>query len=1333
MATKNIRRVLSGRAIAFCILMLCMSGIGIQAEVFKVEPITYTISGKAGVGGVTMRGLPDGPIVTDQDGYYNVKVPYGWSGEVTPTKEGYTFEPATRTYSKVQGDQISQDYIAKVLTFTISGTTGVQGVLLKGLPENPISDAKGAYSATVRFGFSGTVQPTKEGYTFKPESRTYENVTQDLTDQSFTALAITYVISGSTGVGGVELRGLPGNPVSNEAGAYSVEVPYAWSGTVTPTKEGYVFTPSSRKYDDLASGEMDQNYRAALQTFIISGNVGVGGVVMEGLPRRPVSNTDGSYTDTVDYGWSGTVKPIKEGYTFEPATRSYDHVIADETNQGYTANPITFTISGRTGLAGVVLQGLPNDPVSGSGGVYNATVPYGWDGTVTPTKEGYKFEPASRTYSKVTSDRENQDYTAELIKLIISGRTGVAGVVLDGLPGNPVSDKDGAYSVRVDYHWSGTVMPMKEGYTFTPQSRQYSQVTADETNQDYTATLQKRMISGVVSSKEGPLQDVTLSAVGTEATATTNGNGEYKLEVDYGWSGNVTPSKKGYTFDPAQREYELIAHDRTNQGYTAERIKVVIADTIVMNGIPLEGVLVTADNGGGSAVTDADGKFSVKVPYGWSGQVTPTKEGFNFNPPHKSFSNVTEDVNLEGKPLRPKVTTPPAPKVTTPPTPKVTRPPAPTTPSQEPVPPAPESPPGAEQYTTEKQRLQQEVDKLRGKLDQLLAQMDEARPSPQAPTVQPFDPNALRQVPEAPSPKPQIPQEPPTYVGPTVYQEPSAVGPLINAVFVETDLREALRQLASQAKVDIYTDGTVKGKVTCRLRNMPLDKALQIVLKDTGYAFKEIPNSYLVYTPISNVFLDTPLREALQTIATQAGVTIIPDATVTGTVTADLQKMPLETALEMVLAGTGYVVSKKDDYYLVSSANPEDPQFRQASITRHVKLNYMAADTAISLLSTAFQQYVQAETTTHTVVITAPPSIVERIMNDLKAMDIPARHVMLDARLVVMERGNLINLGIEWGWPTMRLGTFSDYTRHGLGTDDRDPPASQASWPWGVQIGYTPDSVFTDSLMLTLNLLEENGEADIIANPQVLAQDGRQALIQVMNEEYYMMTVPEAFTGFYSRAELERIESGTRLTITPRITDNDEITLDVAVEVSDSIPRGRGSDLPVVTRRTASNTVTVKDGGTVALAGLTENRSRKKEKRVPGLSSIPVLGNLFKNSEDDKSIREVAVFITAHLIPESQQLIELGKPSAQMQQRTMPTRPQAQQLPGREFERNVRESLSYSMPSSRVQQPSEDQFEGRLRESLSHSIGPSRVQQPADDQFERRLRESLAASQQSTR
>jgi type II secretory pathway component GspD/PulD (secretin) len=75
--------------------------------------------------------------------------------------------------------------------------------------------------------------------------------------------------------------------------------------------------------------------------------------------------------------------------------------------------------------------------------------------------------------------------------------------------------------------------------------------------------------------------------------------------------------------------------------------------------------------------------------------------------------------------------------------------------------------------------------------------------------------------------------------------------------------------------------------------------------------------------------------------------------------------------------------------------------------------------------------------------------------------------------------------------------------------------------------------------------------------------------------------------------------------------------------------------LPVVTRRITNNTVTVKDGGTVAIAGLTENRKQTAESKVPGLSALPIVGKaLFTNNDDNKSSREIAVFVTARLVPE---------------------------------------------------------------------------------------------------
>jgi len=69
----------------------------------------------------------------------------------------------------------------------------------------------------------------------------------------------------------------------------------------------------------------------------------------------------------------------------------------------------TFTISGNTGVFDVTMTGLPGDPVTDRNGSYTATVNYGWSGTVTPTREGYSFEPASKVYSNLISDQANDN------------------------------------------------------------------------------------------------------------------------------------------------------------------------------------------------------------------------------------------------------------------------------------------------------------------------------------------------------------------------------------------------------------------------------------------------------------------------------------------------------------------------------------------------------------------------------------------------------------------------------------------------------------------------------------------------------------------------------------------------------------------------------------------------------------------------------------------------------------------------------------------------------------------------------------------------------------
>ncbi|MHC4519806.1 MAG: hypothetical protein ACYTAS_14555, partial [Planctomycetota bacterium] len=117
--------------------------------------------------------------------------------------------------------------------------------------------------------------------------------------------------------------------------------------------------------------------------------------------------------------------------------------------------------------------------------------------------------------------------------------------------------------------------------------------------------------------------------------------GRYEAVVPYGWSGDVVPKKDGFAFEPARRSYERVTGHRRNEDYQARPETVVISDVVQVEPEgPLEGVTVSAEPGDASDITDFQGRFTIRVPYGWSGQLKLTKEGYDFSDQLR-YTNVT--------------------------------------------------------------------------------------------------------------------------------------------------------------------------------------------------------------------------------------------------------------------------------------------------------------------------------------------------------------------------------------------------------------------------------------------------------------------------------------------------------------------------------------------------------------------------------------------------------------------------------------------------------------------------------------------------------------------
>ena len=491
-------------------------------QTYTTSVAPYAISGSLGAAGAgATLSYTDGAARTataDGSGNYSFNVSAGWSGTVTPVKPGYTFSPASLNYSGVQADQTAQDFTPSgPITYAISGSLGVAGATLAytdGIARTAIADGSGNYALTVSYDWSGTVTPSLAGFSFAPANRSYSGVLADQTSQSYTPSALTYVISGALGASGAGATlsytdGSPRTASADGSGNYAFTVSYNWSGTVTPAKTGFTFAPTSRNYTSVQANQPAQTYTPSAITYTISGSLdasGAGAILAytDGTAKTVIADGSGNYAFTVSYNWSGAVTPAKAGYTFVPPSLSYANVLASQTTQNYIPVAITYTVSGTAGAGSTLsyTDGSPKTATADGSGNYSFTVSYNWSGAVTPSKTGFTFAPPSRNYTSVEANQPAQTYTPEAITYTISGTLGANGAggtlaYTDGSAKTASADGSGNYAFTVSYNWSGTVTPAKTGYLFTPASMGYTQVLANQTDQNYQTTVNpNRTVSG---------------------------------------------------------------------------------------------------------------------------------------------------------------------------------------------------------------------------------------------------------------------------------------------------------------------------------------------------------------------------------------------------------------------------------------------------------------------------------------------------------------------------------------------------------------------------------------------------------------------------------------------------------------------------------------------------------------------------------------------------------------------------------------------------------------------------------------------------------------------
>jgi len=360
---------------------------------------------------------------------------------------------------------------------------------------------------------------------------------------------------------------------------------------------------------------------------------------------------------------------------------------------------------------------------------------------------------------------------------------------------------------------------------------------------------------------------------------------------------------------------------------------------------------------------------------------------------------------------------------------------------------------------------------------------------------------------------------------------------------------------------------------------------------------------------VNTMFFHTDIREALDEISLQTGVNIIYDDSVRGTVSLDLEDVPLEEALRRVLIGQGISFRKIDDFYLVGMPDPRSPAFQEIAESETFRVEYISVNDALDLLPAFYDQFLQASTTLERITITATPEIIESFQEDLERIDQREPQVKLQMVVTEVSKEAMQELG-------------ADFLNFSFDIEETIED------PWEMFLGMARGIVTLETdvfgqFLTELKLLERDKKAEIAADPWVIVSNRETASLFVGEEQVLILEPEEA------AARVERIDVGVELEITPRVVNNEEVQVIFSPKISHFSEEGdRGFK---VRRSELDTTVYAKTGQTLMLAGITVESHQDSGSGVPILRRIPILRWLFGQTREVVEERELLIFITPEI------------------------------------------------------------------------------------------------------
>jgi type IV pilus assembly protein PilQ len=419
--------------------------------------------------------------------------------------------------------------------------------------------------------------------------------------------------------------------------------------------------------------------------------------------------------------------------------------------------------------------------------------------------------------------------------------------------------------------------------------------------------------------------------------------------------------------------------------------------------------------------------------------------------------------------------------------------------------------------------------------------------------------------------------------------------------------------------------------------------------------------------PIVTASFDSAsIAEVMEGFAELSGKTIVLGKDVTGSVTARIRSQPWDVAFQAILEAHG-LAAEENEYGIIRVATQQSLMQRDSLEplnTRIMRVNYARASSLISVLEGAKSERgkVVADTATNSLVITDVPSRLGNIESLVHSLDLQTAQISIQAKIILVSRTDVLDLGIQYDFAdTHNGGAFfntvlarPDPTRgfdtNGDGIFDAFQPYDPNLIPAVVDIGgdvvagvanaSSPlpatalDVLFSVavgrfSLSAWLQALQSVQLADEQAEPVVSVADNHKAVILVGDKT--PIRVVDAGAAGAGAASVQLIETGIRLDVTPHVTANRQVQLDIHAENSSF--REVDTDLGFAfSTREATSQILVDDGQTAVIGGLTQTQVSVSKTGIPYLVDLPIIGNLFGVTRRREVRQDLLILVTPHIL-----------------------------------------------------------------------------------------------------